>query len=271
MRIGERGRGGKIRRPCGWMRPAALSAAVLIAVAPPPAARAQQVGARAADSAAAAPASRCMERHMRDAAKLNRERMPLYAALTEGRSRGISRRLIWAERLSIPVAWYVDRRARPFQRAGIPVVCDDFVPMAETPAFRERIDHPPPLSAFAPSDARRIRRAITRARRDGGFPAVSAAVEHELARLEGTPGFHCMVRHLLESALRIANQAPLYEARARELGLRSPAGVSRMMLDLHLTALAEAAALDRRAAPLQARGIPIVCQDVPPIAPFAGR
>jgi hypothetical protein len=35
--------------------------------------------------------------------------------------------------------------------------------------------------------------------------------------------------------------------------------------------LGEGASLDERAAPLQAEGIPILCQDVPPIPPFADR
>jgi hypothetical protein len=222
------------------------------------------------DSATAdAPSSRCMEIHLREAAHLNRERMQRYSALTGGRSRGISRRLIWTERLAVPVAWYVDWRARNFLRAGIRVTCDDFVPMAHTPAFRERIPDPPPLSAFVPSDPRRIRRTIDGAYRSGGFPAASTAIEREIEQLQPTPAFHCMMRHLLESALRISNQAPIYEAQARERDLRSPGGVSRLMLNLHLSTLGEAAKLDRRAAPLQAEGIPIICQDVPPIPPTA--
>jgi hypothetical protein len=215
------------------------------------------------------PSVRCMEIHLREAAHLNRERMPRYSALTGGRSRGISRRLIWTERLALPVAWYVDWRARKFLRAGIGVTCDDFVPMAHTPAFRERIADPPPLSAFAPSDPRRIRQTIREAHRAGGFPAASTTIEHELQQLQTTPAFHCMTRHLLESALRISNQASVYEAQARERAIRSPAGVSRLMLNLHLSTLGEAAKLDRRAAPLQAEGIPIICQDVPPIPPHA--
>jgi len=217
-----------------------------------------------------APSSRCMEIHLREAAHLNRERMPLYSALSGGRSRGISRRLIWTERLAIPVAWYVDWRARNFLRAGIRLTCDDFVPMAHTPAFRERIADPPPLSAFTPSNPRRIRRAIDGAHRSGGFPAAAIAIEREIGQLQTTPAFNCMMRHLLESALRISNQASVYDAQARERGLRSPGGVSRLMLNLHLSTLGEAAKLDRRAAPLQAEGIPIICQDVPPIPPRAG-
>ena len=244
-------------------RPWIAGACIVLALALASPLRAQE------PARAEAPESRCMERHLREAAALNRERMPLYDSLSGGRSRAISRRLIWTERLAIPVAWYVDWRAREFQREGIRIVCDDFVPMANTPEFRARAaDPPPPLSAFEPADARRIRRVIDRAYDRGGFPAVSAALEAELRRLEEEPRFHCMLRHLLESALRISNQAPRYAAEAEARGLvASPEALSRTLLELHLGMLGEAAKLDARAAPLQAEGIPIICQDVPPIPP----
>ena len=218
---------------------------------------------------ARAPESRCMERHLREAAALNRERMPLYDSLSGGRSRAVSRRLIWTERLAIPVAWYVDWRAREFQRAGIPIVCGDFVPMANTPAFRARLDDPPPLSTFVAADARRVRRRVERALDRGGFPAASEALSRVLRALEETPRFHCMLRHLLESALRISNGAPGYAEMAGDRGVSSPVELSRTLLELHLGMLGEAGKLDARAAPLQAEGIPIICQDVPPIPPFA--
>lgn len=230
----------------GWM------AALLLLAASP--ARAQESG--------------CMARHLREAVRLNKERMPLYSELTGGRSRAISRRLIWAERFAMPAARYVDWRARKFQRLGIPVVCADFEPMERTPAFRPRTDDPPPLSAFAPADARRIARAVERAYRGGGFAGASAALEGEIEALSGVPAFHCMTRHLLESALRITNGAQGYAADADSRGVASPARLSRTLLSMHLSILGEAARLDRRAAPLQAEGIPIVCQDVPQIPPF---
>lgn len=239
---------------------------LLLLCAAAPAAHGQPV------EGAEAPESRCMERHLREAAALNRERMPLYDSLSGGRSRAISRRLIWTERMAIPVAWYLDWRAREFQRAGIRIVCDDFVPMAHTPAFRARADDPPPLSAFAPADARGIRRRVERALDRGSFPAASEALAEELRRLEEAPQFHCMLRHLLESALRISNGGPVYAAQAEDRGVRgSPLELSRSLLELHLAMLGEGARLDRRAAPLQAEGIPIICQDVPPIPPFPDR
>ena len=214
--------------------------------------------------------SGCMELHLREALALNKARMPLYSELTGGRSRGISRRLIWSERLALPAAWYIDRLARRYQAQGIAVVCDDFEPMDRTPAFRARIENPPPLSSFTPADARRIKRAVQRAQSSGGFAAASAALHEEIEALGETPAFNCMTRHLLESALRISNGARRYAADAQARGVASPVRLSRALLTLHLYTLGEAARLDRRAAPIQAEGIPIICQDVPPIPPEAG-
>ncbi|HLL48487.1 MAG TPA: hypothetical protein VK399_17425, partial [Longimicrobiaceae bacterium] len=89
----------------------------------------------------------------------------------------------------------------------------------------------------------------------------------ELAALEAVPCYHCMLRHLLESMLRVTSLAPTHAARAEAAGMKSTAGLSRLVLRLHLFALVDAAKLDVVAAPIQARGIPILCQDVPPISP----
>ncbi|MBA4159172.1 MAG: hypothetical protein H0X65_17100 [Gemmatimonadetes bacterium] len=211
----------------------------------------------------------CFQRHLREAIELNRERLPLYSQLTDGASERISRRLIWSERLALPVAWYIDRRASGYLQAGIPLVCDEFVSMELTPPFRARAPiAPQPVTTFRPTDTRRVRRAVRGSYRQGGFPGVSAVLEGELRRLEDAPTYHCMLRHLLESALRIANLAPIQAARAEELGMDSPEGLSWLLLRLHLLTLEDAARLDRAAAPLQAEGIPIICQDVPPIAPL---
>src|SRR5215207_3680309 len=75
------------------------------------------------------------EHHLREAIALNRERAPRYAALSDGASRPISRGLIAAEYLLLPVARWFDRRAASYHRAGIPLLEDLFVPMALTPAF----------------------------------------------------------------------------------------------------------------------------------------
>ncbi|MEM1268597.1 MAG: hypothetical protein AAGI08_00990, partial [Bacteroidota bacterium] len=59
--------------------------------------------------------------HLDAAIKLNRERLPLYAEWSGGRSISLSKRLIHLERLLLPVAQAFDRVAGPYREAGIPL------------------------------------------------------------------------------------------------------------------------------------------------------
>ncbi|MBA4158227.1 MAG: hypothetical protein H0X65_12220 [Gemmatimonadetes bacterium] len=209
------------------------------------------------------------ERHLLEAVELNRHRAPLYAQLTNGQSRAISRSLIRYERLLIPVARWFDRRAEPYHRAGVPLLEEAFVSMERTPEwlpYREPSSYRPRLRPRGGRIAREVRRAF----RQRGFPGAAAALERHLGLLATEPSYHCMLRHLLESTLRITVLAPEHDRLARELGLRSPLGISSRLLRLHLCGCGSSVRLDARAAPLQARGIALIGQDVPPV-PARGR
>jgi hypothetical protein len=205
------------------------------------------------------------EHHLREAIALNRARAPRYAALSAGASRPISRGLIAAEYLLLPVARWFDHQAAPYHRAGIPLLEDLFVPMDRAPAFGSIhlvSGDGPRGSAVSPAATRR---RVSRAYREGAFAGAASALAHELSALAGAPHTDCLVRHLLESALRLATLAPHHIARCAEHGLPSPAPLLARLLGMHLWGLTSAAALDRRARPLQLRGIPILAQDLPPI------
>ena len=101
--------------------------------------------------------------------------------------------------------------------------------------------------------------------RDSEFPGAATALERELAELDAADMSHCLVRHLLESAHRLASLAPEQVRLAIERGLPSPAPLLARLLRLHLLGLRTAAALDWRAHPLQSKGIAILAQDLPPI------
>lgn len=205
-------------------------------------------------------------RHIAEAIRLNRQRMPRYARLTGGESVRISKKLIRLERLALPAAWWVDRRARRYQTRGVPIVHADFVEMDAVPAFRERAaNEPSPAAAFRPPDARRVARRVRRAYRRGGFHAAAHALAAALDDTRAYPDYGCMLRHLLESALRIARLAPIHARRAEAAGIEPPTSLSRRMLALHLLVLPSAVRLDRLAAPIQADGIPIIRRDVPAI------
>ena len=205
------------------------------------------------------------ERHLREAIALNRERAPRYAELSGGASRIISRRLIAAEYALLPVARWFDRRAAPYHRVGIPLLESLFESMALAPAFVAAPVTSRSATAFVRLPTAPIRRRVWRAYRDGQFPDVVRALEHELAKLAASHAPNALVRHLLQSAQRLATLAPRHEALALERGLASPAPIQARLLRLHLLGLRIAAGLDWRAHPLQSKGIAILAQDLPPI------
>ncbi|MFZ5478002.1 MAG: hypothetical protein ACOZNI_14605 [Myxococcota bacterium] len=200
----------------------------------------------------------CFRAHLEEAIALNEARAPLYAALSEDAAR-VSRELVAVERAAMPLAEHLDRAARPWQAAGVGVMCDEFVSMSEAPAFAESgAVAPAPRLRPVASGAR-----IARGMRREGFAGASVAIEAELAALP--EGRACMTRHVLESMLRAANLAPVHVAEAAALGLASPESLSRTFLVAQIASLPEAARLDRLAAPVHARGVPMLCNDVPGI------
>ena len=211
-------------------------------------------------------ARRPFEHHLREAIALNRDRAPRYAALSAGASRSISYGLIASEYLLLPVARWFDRRAAPYHQAGIPLLEDLFVPMASAPAFGSiRLVAGTDVRTTPASQPAAIRRRVAQAFRVGSFAGAASALGDELNALTDAPHTDCLLRHLLESTHRLATLAPHHIAMAHRSGLPSPAPLLARLFRLHLWGLAPAAALDRRARPLQARGVPILAQDLPPI------
>ncbi len=91
----------------------------------------------------------CFTEHLREATAVNRDRMPRYAALTADRSLAVSRALIQSEEISFVPAWWLEREAEPFQAAGVPILCADFVSIKLVPPFGEHAEEPfPPHPDF---------------------------------------------------------------------------------------------------------------------------
>ena len=163
------------------------------------------------------------------------------------------------------MAWLVDRRARRFQDAGIPIGCAEFVSMSLTPSLGDDPPRPPVRAEDPAPSAESVRRVLVDAYGAGGFAGVARWADALLERLEEAPAYDCMLRHLVESIWRVAWLAPQHAAAARAAGLPTTVPLSELYLRLNLAALEDSAALDRAARPLQEAGIPILCRDVPPI------
>ena len=172
----------------------------------------------------------CFETHLVEAIHLNEERAERYAALTDGASRAVSRTLIASEKVTRFVAARFDRRAIPWQQHGVSIMCDEMVPMDLAPAFRA--SGPIPTTEFRKRGSFLLAAKLAAELTFGGFGAIARELEQELAELQATPDYHCMLRHILESMLRAANLAAQHEADARALGLESPHKLSRDFIPL---------------------------------------
>ncbi len=192
--------------------------------------------------------------HLWQAIQVNLARLPAYARLTQGRSLPLSCALIGLELSSLPLALLVDALARPLNRQGSMVVQEDFVDLELQP-FLAAYQAP---ETVEPADLARVADRT----RVGTFHELALACEAELEQL-GDPRCHCMVRHMLESLLRIANNAPEHARQGDSSWL------SWLLIEAHRTLLPVAGWLDRLAAPLQKEGVPILFQDLPGIPPRA--
>lgn len=209
----------------------------------------------------------CFNRHLTEASALNAQRKFLYSELSGGQSIAVSDALITFEKDLLRQANLVDIVAYPYQVAGIPIVCEDFVSMANTPAFKPRFAQgAPSLEQFHPASLQVILPPLREALKEKDFVKIVDLTSKDLAELEKEPRFNCLVRHFLESIRRIADLAPRLQAEAKaKLGFGGTLFLSRKMLQGHLDTLEEAARIDVMAAPVQALDVPIICQDVPPI------
>ncbi|MEK7357605.1 MAG: hypothetical protein AAB250_14225 [Bdellovibrionota bacterium] len=221
-------------------------------------------------SGGALEARECFREHLREAIALNRERLPRYSSLSGGRSEAVSNRLILLERLALTGSHLThdfDKLDKKYQKAGLQVLCEDFVPMDKTPAFKPQFDGPAPLlTSFRSLQPADIKARLKLALKNGGFLGVRIEAGLWLASISSEPRMNCMMRHTLASIARIATLAPLHAERAKSRGLPTPENLERRLIESHWALIDQIQWVDRKAAGLQAQGLPIVCNDVPPLA-----
>lgn len=209
--------------------------------------------------------------HLREAIAINVERRGVYAEMTGGRSRWLSNLLIASERLTLPMALFLDARAARFNREGVGVVAEDFVPMAGLPGA----ETPPRYDGCSPKEEiQRLRgelKEVARAAREGArgeefgvVCEVCAECLEELEALQERLGAHfAMVVHLVESVGFGAANAPRWAEESDGESVR----LSRTLVSLQAKSLVPGLRFDVMAQRLHGEGCGILVNDVPAI-PF---
>lgn len=212
---------------------------------------------------------------MRDALRLNASRFPLYSALTSGASEEVSKLLMEKAWLNQGAGRIFDSLTRNYREAGVPLGSEDLLDMSRAPGFGELMCGPDPdFIGLEPTKGFAIARRLNRAYGEGGFEGLFEQAEAELAVISHQPRYHSAVRHLLESIRRVSHLAPKHDALARSKGMKSTLKLSWRLVQLHFAVFPKASKIDELAAPIQAKGVPIVVQDVPAIgidSPFYDR
>lgn len=206
----------------------------------------------------------CLTKHVHEAMTLNKQRKPLYEKFSSKKSRKISNKMIWMEYRLLLASPLADIWAAPYQSAGIPVLCQDLVPMSGTPAFKPlNPDGKDSLSNFHQPDINYTSEQMLNLYKEKAWFQLANFADRNIKDLDQVPRYNCMVKHILESIRRIAALTPIHAQKAQELHLISTELLSRALLRSHIRLMNEAAEIDKLAAPLQADGLPIICQDVP--------
>lgn len=210
--------------------------------------------------------NRCFYNHVKDAIVLNKIRKPLYAKETNRKSLKVSRYLILWERFIVLKSRKYDRVASEFNQIGIPFMCEDFVDMKDTPEFKPRTTEIPRVYLKSKSPKNRVIKKKLKASLQIGYDSFKEEVENQILNLEENSSYDCLLRHLFESLRRTADLAPKYLARI--------SGSKKVKLDRHLKSylklqifgISQAIFIDKKARSIQAKGVPILCNDVPHVA-----
>lgn len=212
------------------------------------------------------PSRFCTVVHISEAIKINQERRSLYAELTQQQSHPISHAIIQMELNLLDTGYLADFIALFFQGAGIPILCDEYVSMDLVPNFKTEADKPwPLLKNYKRVGIQKLKTDLEYANNRKDFAEVLTRAQRWLNFMAQEPQYNCLTRHFIESIARAAALAPQHNAKAAKRGL-STLEISKRFISAHLELLSQSQNIDQLAAPIQASGVPIICQDIPVIS-----
>jgi len=209
--------------------------------------------------------------HVQSAIKLNQERKQLYQKYFGNQAKRVFKRLILIEKLMLPPSWYFDSRAKDYLCGGVPIFSDDLVDVGLTPEFsHERILPQVDEEIYSKEQIKnRIKQLKSKVKKikSKNLPLEDLIAEVKQLIIDSKKDIHhnCLVRHFLESIHLGLYNLPQHRLKAKSLGMRDPLDLGLDFALVQINALKFMNDLDRMADPLQKEGIPIFCQDIPPI------
>lgn len=221
------------------------------------------IGVLASVNAQAAVIKRdCFKAHVEEAIDLNTQRKAEYFKLTNGASDKVFNRLIFVEHFMKIFVKRYDRKAHAYQKNGMDLLCQELVEVKHAPEFNSpSLQHR--SDSFEDVSWEPFKKSIKDSLKKGDVEQTKKSALAALVKLNKHPGRHCMKRHLFESIYRFAHFAPLRMEEAKANNIANPKEFMIDVMKFHLTAFGTFNYLDKIAAPIQQKGISILCSEMP--------
>lgn len=204
----------------------------------------------------------CFGQHLRESIEINKQRKKFYSNLTNGESNRIFNFLIISERISLLPAYYFDKKSKVYHENGIPLFCDEFMPMNISEEFMPE-EFLIPEDEFGKFELKKYTEKLNWAIRNKNSYLVKKVSLDAIRDLEKYPSYYCMTRHILESIFRFIYFLPMQEQKSLDQSLKSPKNLVYKVISLHNLALKSSMLIDKWSAPIQKMGIPILCSELP--------
>lgn len=203
----------------------------------------------------------CFEAHIRESIEINKINKIPYAKIAGNSARQVLNTLIASEYLTLIPAAIFDNEAKPFQRKGMDLWCQEFIGMDQDQTDIVRNDAP--TETFQKFNWKPYSLEIKNSLKQNDVKLIRASSLKALKTLSLQPHFHCFTRHMMESIYRIAYFVEVREAEAKRLNILSPRKLMMDSIRTHLKSFSFAQYIDQLARPIQEKGIGILCNELP--------
>jgi hypothetical protein len=204
---------------------------------------------------------KCFENHIQESIAINLKMKQFYSLQTHKQSDRIFNFLILSEKAALIGAKYFDREAKKFHIQGQDIFCQEFVPMSLKSIKPKILSNSIPITFNWQKYSKLLKREI----RLRDFDAIKDYSLEALKILETQPQYHCFTRHLLESIYRFAHFVQVRENQSLLLNGDSPKHLLARAMEFQRVGLWGAHKIDQMSQPIQMEGIPILCEQLPPL------
>ena len=209
-------------------------------------------------------------KHLKEAIKTNQARRQYYAQQTKGYSKSLSNQLIFFEKILLPIATQIERKAQKFNQQGIPIIQEDFSSMTQIKA----VETPPIYTNIATKEtAKTIQNHLNTYKKKcknalaqndlKNIIKFSQTIHHQIEEIEENAQCHfAMTKHLIESLGYQAIQGEKYNKQSKGTTIK----LSKKMIHLHLMGINFLLlSFDKKAQKCHQLGIGIIVNDIPTI------